>query len=322
VPKKSPKELARQRAQEAGEKEKLARSTARESLTTLQFYIGISLIASAIFGIYLLATDQSLWILAASHAYGLVAIVGIDLLIGVLSLMMIRRILLYSIAAALFGILLQVGDIATASQYGMAIAYFANYLFGLWAFDALIAAQASVLGVAVFTRVHVRTLTKQGGRYTPEFSASRRQFLEALMAFAGLVGLAALFSVLEQSRPALPTTPTMGLPAGAIANSSQVTPGNPAYFDFPTNYPNILLKKSDGSLLALSMLCTHVCCQLSYDPGSDQLYCPCHGSLFDSTGNVIQGPAGYPLPTVQLTVDSNGNVFPQKVNGYSPCSQG
>jgi len=82
------------------------------------------------------------------------------------------------------------------------------------------------------------------------------------------------------------------------------------------------MMKSDGSLIALSMLYTHVCYQLSYDPSGNQLYCACHGSLFDQNGNVVQGPAILPLPKVQFTTDSNGNVFPQNVSGSSPCSQG
>jgi Rieske Fe-S protein len=204
----------------------------------------------------------------------------------------------------------------------MTIAYFATYLFSLWAFDALIAAQALVLFMALFSRVHVRTLSKQSERYSAEFSASRRQFLYAMMAFAGLVGLASVFSVLEQSRPALPTTPPAGLPAGVVGNVNQLTQGSPSYFEFPvgSGLPNILLKKSDQSVIGLSMLCTHVCCQLSYDSTLNQLYCPCHGSLFDENGNVVQGPAQYPLPTVTLIPDASGNLTPVKVNGYSPCS--
>ncbi|MDG6998102.1 MAG: hypothetical protein JRN15_03200 [Nitrososphaerota archaeon] len=46
---------------------------------------------------------------------------------------------------AILTILLQLGDIATAPQYKMTSAYFAHYLFGLWAYDCLL-----VQGVIVF----------------------------------------------------------------------------------------------------------------------------------------------------------------------------
>jgi len=320
MPKKSPKDLARERAQRREETKTAARLKARESIATYQFLVGICLVLSAFFGIYLLATDNSLWILAVSHAYGLVAIVGIDLLFGILSLAMVKRVFLLSVAGALLGVLLQVGDIVTAPQYGMTIAYFASYLFNLWAFDALIAAQLFVILLAIASRVQIRVLTDDG-RYRTEFNASRRQFLKSMIAFAGVVAVTAAFSLAGQIQQTFQTTPTTGLPAGAVANTSQLQPGSPVYFEYPTGYPNILMKQSNGNLIALSMLCTHVCCQLTYEVGN-QLFCQCHGSLFDENGNVLQGPALVPLPSVQFTTDGNGNIFPQKVVGSSPCIQG
>jgi Rieske Fe-S protein len=194
-------------------------------------------------------------------------------------------------------------------------------VWALWAFDALLATQILVISIGVVSRGHVRTLTSERGDLAPEFSASRREFLKAIVLSGVVVVVASVFSVVGQSRPSLPTSPPSGLPPNAVTNINQVSSGNPAYFEFPTGYPNIMLMKNDGTLIALSMLCTHVCCQLTYVTGN-QLYCPCHGSLFDSNGNVIQGPAVVPLPTVEYTVDSSGNVFATRVNGSSPCIQG
>ena len=95
--------------------------------------------------------------------------------------------------------------------------------------------------------------------------------------------------------------------------------GSPVYFEYPSGYPNVLFKRSDGSLAAYSLLCTHVCCEVTYESSSNVFYCPCHGSEFDSSGRVIRGPAGSPLPSITLTVDGSGNVFPSGVSGYSPC---
>lgn len=106
-------------AQSAQDERVFARSIARLSLAKRQFYMGMCLFLSGIFGIFLLATDRSLWILAVSHAYGLVAIVAIDLLVGMLSLLFVKQVYILSIVGAVFGVLLQVGDIATAPQYHM-----------------------------------------------------------------------------------------------------------------------------------------------------------------------------------------------------------
>ena len=61
-----------------------------------------------------------------------------------------------------------------------------------------------------------------------------------------------------------------------------------------------------GGLYAMSMQCTHRFC--ACDIVGNQLSCPCHGSLFDRSGNVVRGPAGAPLPHYAVYVDAAGNV--------------
>lgn len=57
-----------------------------------------------------------------------------------------------------------------------------------------------------------------------------------------------------------------------------------------------------GRFVAFSGLCTHAQCPVQFDPDTEQLDCPCHGSRFDArTGRVIVGPATSPLPSVPLT---------------------
>ena len=111
-------------------------------------------------------------------------------------------------------------------------------------------------------------------------------------------------------------------PAGAIANTNQLKVGTPVYFDYPySGYPNMLMKKSDGLVSAISMLCTHVCCQCEYSSSSSEIFCPCHGSAFDQNGKVLRGPLHRSqLPSVELTIDANGNIFPVKIeSSFSAC---
>src|SRR4029077_14935375 len=104
-----------------------------------------------------------------------------------------------------------------------------------------------------------------------------------------------------------------------ITNANDIQVDSPVYFQYPAGYPNVLFKRSDGTLEAFSLLCTHVCCECSFISSSNIYYCPCHGSEFDSKGRVVVGPANSPLPSITLNVDSWGNVFPTGVTGYSPC---
>ena len=50
-------------------------------------------------------------------------------------------------------------------------------------------------------------------------------------------------------------------------------------------------RDADGELHAVSAVCTHLACLVSWNPSERSWDCPCHGSRFDAGGRVIQGPA-------------------------------
>src|SRR3954467_15431217 len=50
-------------------------------------------------------------------------------------------------------------------------------------------------------------------------------------------------------------------------------------------------REEDGTLHAVSAVCTHLGCQVKWNEAETSWDCPCHGSRFDPTGRVIQGPA-------------------------------
>jgi ubiquinol-cytochrome c reductase iron-sulfur subunit len=64
-----------------------------------------------------------------------------------------------------------------------------------------------------------------------------------------------------------------------------------------------------NGIVAYSKICTHVGCPISLNERTTHhLLCPCHQSTFDlaDSGHVIFGPAGRPLPQLQLEVDDEG----------------
>jgi arsenite oxidase small subunit len=292
-------------------------------LRRLQKYIGYAMLLSAAAGVYLLATDGSLWILAVSHAVGLVVIVILDVLLGAMNLMGSKRVYLASLAAALLGIVLQLGDIATAPQYNMTITYFASYLFGLPAFDILLSLQVAVIVLGILGRGNVEFLASRR-RTARELNYSRKSFIQTMVGFAALVGLGVILGSVKIPSASSSSSPSSQAQVASastpIANTNNMQVDSPVYFQYPqAGYPNALFKRSDGTLEAYSLLCTHVCCECSYIASSNVFYCPCHGSVFDSSGKVLRGPAASPLPLISLTVDSSGNIFPTAVAGYSPC---
>ncbi len=298
----------------------VSKSEALSNLRRLQRYMGYLMLSSAAAGIYLLATDGSLWILAVSHAVGLVIIVVLDVVLGIMNVMGSKRVYIASLAAAVLGIVLQVGDITTAPQYNMTITYFASYLFGLVAFDALLVLQGLVILLGIVGRANVQFLASRR-RVGRELNYSRRSFAKTMVGFAALIGLGVLLGSvkLPASTSSPGSTAPEATPTTAITNTNSLQVDTPVYFEYPSGYPNILFKRSDGSLAAFSLLCTHVCCETTWEPSSSIFYCACHGSEFDSSGRVLRGPAGSPLPTITLTVDGSGNVYPTGASGYSPC---
>lgn len=295
------------------------KQTAKRGLRRLQMATGVMLLLSAAAGIYLLATDKSLWLLAVSHAVGLIMIVVVDLVLGIYSLGSSRSVYLPSIAAGVLGFVLQGGDIFTAPQYHMTIPYFARYLFGLGAFDILLALQGGIIAAGILGRPHARYLAKRRTRAGRTIDYTRRGFVKALVAVAGVVGVGVLIGSIKLPVPAPSQTSTSGTVQGSVANVNDLVVGVPAFFEYPSGYPDALIKNPDGSVTALSMLCTHTCCQLSFDQSAGAFVCYCHGSVFDISGKVVRGPATIDLPQIQYRVDSSGNLFPTGISNPGPC---
>ena len=50
-------------------------------------------------------------------------------------------------------------------------------------------------------------------------------------------------------------------------------------------------RHDDGTVYAVDAKCPHLGCQLSWNPDEKSWDCPCHGSRFSYTGQLLDGPA-------------------------------
>ena len=67
----------------------------------------------------------------------------------------------------------------------------------------------------------------------------------------------------------------------------------------------IIIINTGAGFVALSSICTHQGCVVSYDSEENKLPCPCHGSVFSTTGSVLEGPADSPLKKYEITQEGD-----------------
>lgn len=73
-----------------------------------------------------------------------------------------------------------------------------------------------------------------------------------------------------------------------------------------TDFPISLYKIEEDSYVASLLKCTHRGCELNV--GGNIYSCPCHGSEFTTTGEVLEGPAEEQLKTFKTTTDDQ-NIY-------------
>ncbi|MFQ6038038.1 MAG: ubiquinol-cytochrome c reductase iron-sulfur subunit [Candidatus Aminicenantales bacterium] len=68
----------------------------------------------------------------------------------------------------------------------------------------------------------------------------------------------------------------------------------------------LFLFHDEAGFYAMSAVCTHLGCLVNKT--QDGFFCPCHGSVFDSDGIVIKGPAPRRLPTYSVEIAPGGRL--------------
>lgn len=137
----------------------------------------------------------------------------------------------------------------------------------------------------------------------PEAEPTRRSFLNILWLILGGVALAefvaAAFAFFRPHK-----LKTVGEKAASIITAGEVekfTPNSVTAFVRGKFY---LARLEDGGFLALSRTCTHLGCSVPWIEKEMKFACPCHGSAFDITGNVIGAPAPRALDLFSITIEN------------------
>ena len=141
-------------------------------------------------------------------------------------------------------------------------------------------------------------------------SCNRREFVKDTLTVIGTVAFGS-FMLVNQSGCSSPTEPnnsdeTITVDLSLSENSALLVVGGAlALGSNVIDSKGILLyRQSDTNVLAFSRNCTHNSCTIdSFQNGTST--CPCHGSQFNTSGNVVVGPAVNPLTQYSATITGN-----------------
>jgi glycine/D-amino acid oxidase-like deaminating enzyme/nitrite reductase/ring-hydroxylating ferredoxin subunit len=88
------------------------------------------------------------------------------------------------------------------------------------------------------------------------------------------------------------------LTAGDVGSENEIEPDSGAVIRRGLEKIAVY-RDAGGALHEHSATCTHLGCIVHWNPGEKTWDCPCHGSRFEATGKVINGPANKDLVSVQ-----------------------
>lgn len=128
----------------------------------------------------------------------------------------------------------------------------------------------------------------------------RRDFLNNAGAALGVGLIAQTVASCSKSSvtPAAPSPSGLTIDLSSPANSALNTTGG-----FILTKGIYIICTAPSTYIALSSVCTHQGCTVSFSSSSKKFSCPCHGGMFDISGKVLVGPPTSPLPEYSVALD-------------------
>ncbi len=146
--------------------------------------------------------------------------------------------------------------------------------------------------------------------FSLESAVGRREFLKRTGIALASITLAGAVGQILESCSSSPTGPsithgTTTIDVSKLSSNGQFTVDSSVT---PDGTPILVIRQSATAYIALSMLCTHQGCQVA-SPSGGAIVCPCHGSRYNLSGQVITGPATSPLTSYNVTFNSSSETI-------------
>ena len=134
-----------------------------------------------------------------------------------------------------------------------------------------------------------------------EKGITRRDFLGLLalgtFAASAIMSLVGLLKFTKSALlPDVPATFKIGKPKDIPVGTAKIYPEKKV----------MVIRDAEG-VAAISLICTHLGCVVNKIEGG--FSCPCHGSIFDSQGLVVKGPAPKGLPWFLVSTHPSGKLM-------------
>ena len=153
--------------------------------------------------------------------------------------------------------------------------------------------------------------SEEGAVHTPV--GSRRSFFRwVTRAAAGLIGLGLAIPLAGYViSPALRRRAQSWVEVGRLdtllegepAQLEYVTIVRDGYIEAKSQKAVWAVKQPDGAVTVFAPLCTHLGCGYHWDMTDRRFKCPCHGSVYDVTGEVLAGPAPRALDRLPTKIE-------------------
>jgi cytochrome b6-f complex iron-sulfur subunit len=132
---------------------------------------------------------------------------------------------------------------------------------------------------------------------------NRKKFIKTFFTCCGL-GIAGTEIFLESCKKNSSTASAQGptvnfsLDLSVSSNAALNTTGGTVASN------GVLIVNTTNGYAAVAQACTHNGCSVGYNQNANDFVCPCHGGIFDISGNVTNGPP--PAPLKKYTVTKSG----------------
>jgi cytochrome b6-f complex iron-sulfur subunit len=138
---------------------------------------------------------------------------------------------------------------------------------------------------------------------------NRREFLKTLAASGGAAAVAAVLAGCGSTVPTgsgVISSTGITLDLTKPGNQSLAAVGGALALEANSldSKGMLLFRKDESTVLAFSRKCTHLGCTVG-EFQNGVAACPCHGSQFDTGGNVVNGPASSALKSYPATLSGS-----------------